>query len=278
MDLIVKYLDVLGACQRGLELLDVLDRLVLGRQHGDRDLDLFGVGGVDHGWVTLGRDLERILLGGGSKGDDFGTPAELAMVISVPGRSACSQKRTGERGGVGKKEGMGQWSGEASTYTDNAPLLDVRILGRRSLDDTEGLGDKARRAILAEEGADLLLLVLVVGREQLNGQGRAVEGIRDEYGVLVVVVGGGQDVGALQGLVEEAEDVHDHEDALGGRVGGPGDVRLAVVDGGVVALLLIARRDDRGNVAAGGGMATGGFHGRHLGGGGGAELSGELSL
>lgn len=141
-----------------------------------------------------------------------------------------------------------------------------------------GLGDEAWGAVLGEEVAKLLLLLLVVGREQLDGQGRAVEGVGHEDGVLVVVVGGGQDVAALDGLVEEAKDVHDDEDAPSGVRGGARHVRLAAVEGLEVALLGVAGRDDGRDVAAGLGVATGGLHGRHFDRGCRAEESKESSV
>lgn len=92
-----------------------------------------------------------------------------------------------------------------------------------------------------------------------------------------MVVGGGQDVAALDGLVEEAEDVHDDQDALADLLGGARHVRLLAVDGLVDALLLVARGDDGRDVTAGGGVAAGGGHGRHfVGGVGGAKGLGEL--
>ena len=69
----------------------------------------------------------------------------------------------------------------------------------------------------------------LVGRSEeaqnshLNGAGLAVEPVGHEDLVLVVVVAGGEDVGALDGLVEEAEDVEDDDDGLGG-VLGAGDI------------------------------------------------------
>lgn len=128
-----------------------------------------------------------------------------------------------------------------------------------------GLGHEARRAILAEEGANLLLLLVVVGREQADVQRGPVEGVRHEDGVLVVVVCRRQDVAALHGLVKEAEDVHDNEDALGCLLGGARHVCLAAIEGLVVALLLVAGRDDGRDVAAGLGVAAGGFHRGHVG-------------
>lgn len=128
-----------------------------------------------------------------------------------------------------------------------------------------GLGHEAGRAVLAEEGADLLLLVVVVGREQADVQRRAVKGVGHEDGVLVVVVCRGQDVTALHGLVKEAKNVHDDKDGLGGLLGGACHVRLAAIKGLKVALLLVAGRDDWRDVAAGLGVAASGFHCGHVG-------------
>lgn len=129
---------------------------------------------------------------------------------------------------------------KSRTYTNNTPLLNVRVLGLGVLQDTSDLGHEARRAVLAEERTNLLLLVLVVRGEQLDGQGLAVEGVGHEDSVLLVVVGSGQDVTALDGLVEEAKDVHDNEDALAGVLGRARHVRLLAVNGLVVPLLLVA--------------------------------------
>lgn len=127
------------------------------------------------------------------------------------------------------------------------------------------LGHEARWAVLAEEGANLLLLLVIVGREQADIQGRTVKGVGHEDCILVVVVSRSQNVAALDGLVEEAEDVHDDEDGLGGFLGRPRHVRLAAIVGLEVALLLIAGRDDGRDVAAGLGVAAGGLHGGHVG-------------
>lgn len=67
VDLVTKGLDVLRRLgQRRLELRDVLSRLVLGRQHGQRNRDVLCVSGVDHSRMALGTDLEGVLSGGGS--------------------------------------------------------------------------------------------------------------------------------------------------------------------------------------------------------------------
>lgn len=57
-------------------------------------------------------------------------------------------------------------------------------------------------------------------------EGVALEEVRHEDLVLVVLVGVGEDVGALEGLRAEAEDVVDDEDGRGGG-GGTGGVWVA---------------------------------------------------
>lgn len=264
MNLVRKGLDMLGTGKGSLELLDVLGVLVLRGQHDQRNLDPAGEGisttlarcgaglcsllsvlRVNHSRVDLGSDLEWALAGREGQRDNLGAPAELMTTESA---GYCSTK-----------------SRVRYTHPEYSPLLDVRVFLLDGLDSGMGLGHEARRAVLAEEGADLLLLLLVVGREQADGQWRAVEGVGHEDGVLVVVVGRGQDVAALHGLVKEAEDVHDDEDGLGGLLGGPGHVCLAAIEGLEIALLLVAGRHDGRDVAAGLGVAAGGFHGGHVG-------------
>lgn len=76
VDLVAEGLDVLGALQVRLELLDVVGRLVLGGEQAERDLDLLGVGRVDHGRVALGGGGEGRVGGRGRDGDDLAAPAE----------------------------------------------------------------------------------------------------------------------------------------------------------------------------------------------------------
>jgi len=67
-------------------------------------------------------------------------------------------------------------------------------------------------------------LLLVVGRRVPSDVGAVtVEKVRDDDLVRMVLVGGGENVGALQGLREEAENVVDGEDG-GVRVGRASDV------------------------------------------------------
>lgn len=123
------------------------------------------------------------------------------------------------------------------------------MLGAQGLDKgRELLGDTLGR-VLAEEGAQVLLLLVVVGRVPLNGAGLALEPVGHEHLVFGVVTGG-QDVCALDGLVEVAEDVVDDDDALGGIIGA-GDIGLQTIVLAVGTLGLVAGGDDGRDVAAG---------------------------
>lgn len=111
-------------------------------------------------------------------------------------------------------------------YAEDGPRLDRRILLSRSLDETGSQRRHPRRRVLPKEVAQLLLLVVVGGRVPRVVRRLALEPVRDQHAVLLAA-GRGEDVGALDGLGVEAEDVHYYEDALFG-VGGAGGVLLLV--------------------------------------------------
>lgn len=124
-------------------------------------------------------------------------------------------------------------------YAEQTPGLDFGVGSLELLNEAgQGISNAARRVLL-EEGSQALLLLggvrripgrywwrgqisrLVRGRYQwppnspANGARLALEPVRNEDLVLLLMAGG-QDVGALHGLVEVAEDVVDDDDALGG--------------------------------------------------------------
>ena len=76
MDLVVKSLNVFRDSQVGLKLLDVVGTLVFGRQQAQRDLDLLGICGIDHGRVALDGSFELRLRRGSHERDDLAAPAE----------------------------------------------------------------------------------------------------------------------------------------------------------------------------------------------------------
>jgi hypothetical protein len=97
------------------------------------------------------------------------------------------------------------------------PSLDLRVLFAQRLNDLgDALQRLRRRGGPGEELAQLLALLLGVRRIPGDVGRVAVEEVRHEDAVRALVVAGGKDVGALQRLREEAEDVVDDEDAVGG--------------------------------------------------------------
>ena len=98
------------------------------------------------------------------------------------------------------------------------------------------------------------------------GQRFAEEEVGHEDAVGVFGFGVGEDVGALDGLRGEAEDVVDDEDGGGGVRGARGVAShaAAVVEVDVFAFFLVAFGDGRGHVAAGFAVALGCFHGACL--------------
>ena len=53
---------------------------------------------------------------------------------------------------------------QIDTYTEDTPRLDVGVFLLSRLDDAGNLGSEAWRAVLLEEGTDLLLFILIVRR------------------------------------------------------------------------------------------------------------------
>lgn len=152
----------------------------------------------------------------------------------------------------------------------NSPDLDIRIRLVVGLDESRDAGrGRTRRAVRLEEVAELL--ALLGGFRWVPGDvcGLAVEEVRHEYLVRVVLVRGGEDVGALEGLLEVAEDVGDVEEGFGGGLGA-GDICgmvlgcgnwilgvrwdrtvVHVADGLVFAFGFVAFGDDGRDAAAG---------------------------
>lgn len=162
-------LDVVGDLQVGLESVDVVLRLVLGCQHCERHLDGLCIVGVDHCRVSLSTSLEEVVLTADRQRRDLSAPA-----VSQNGPRV---KLTTGR--------------ELVSLFDNS-----RNLGK-------GLG---RGGLGAEEVAELFL-VLIGGRGVPGDiSGAALEEVGDDHAVFLLIRGS-QDIGTLESLVEEAEDV-----------------------------------------------------------------------
>lgn len=170
VDLRGESLDVVRNLKVGLEALDIVGRLVLGGNHGHGDVHLFGVVGIHHGGVALHGGLEELVILARRQGSYLSSPA---VAEDGPGLKATPAR--GELVGLGYDAGdLGQGVGRG------------------------GLG--------LEEVAELLLVF--VGLRGIPGDigGAALEEVGHDDPVFLLV-GSGQDVGTLDRLVEEAEDV-----------------------------------------------------------------------
>lgn len=189
---------MIGDLQVSLEGIDVVGGLILGCQTREGHVDGLGVIGVDHGRVALRGGLEELVVSASGEGGDLAAPAEAQ---DGPGLEASPGG-----GLVGRVDNAG----------------DLR----------EGLG---WGSLSLEEVAELLLVFVGGRRIPRDIGGATLEEVGYEDAV-VLSVGSGQDVGSLDGLVEESEDIYSrvlaidcghfvdfiltvhHQDGLGGRL------------------------------------------------------------
>jgi hypothetical protein len=176
VDLVREGLDVLRYLEVGLVLLDVVRRLVLGRQNAHGDLDLLRVGRVQHGRMALDRGLELGLLAC----DERGYLATPAVAQDTPAADV--------------------WIALRRFLDDFLDLWQVQ--------GGSGLG--------LEEVAELLSLFAGVRWIPGNVGRLALEEVGHEDLVLVFFVRMGEDISALDCLGEEAENIVYGKDGLGG--------------------------------------------------------------
>ena len=169
VDLSGESLNVVGNRQVGAEILDILGVLILGSEHGHGDGDRLRIIRGEHSGVALHGGFEDLVVLARGQGGDLSTPA-------------VAQDRPGLELAVG---------GKLVGFRYNAWDLRKSAWG-------SGLG--------LEEVAELLLVVIVLGREPGDVGGLAFEKVGHEDPVLLLI-GSGKDVGTLDGLVEETEDV-----------------------------------------------------------------------
>ena len=228
MDLVVVPLDNVLGLDTLLPLLNSLLVLILARQHGNRNANASSVVRVNHSRMASSSSLEqRILLR--RQVYNLAAPAE----------------------------------------TDNAKGCDVFVLALDLLDDVgktaDGLGWCTSGLEELTETLALLLLLrsLAVGLSVWNAtsnsysvrrvvadvDGLALEKVRHEDLVLVLLVAGCEDIGTLDGLVLEAKDVVDDQESLlcVTRTSGIG---LHAIDGRVRALGIVALANDGRNGTA----------------------------
>ena len=178
VDLSREGLDVVRNRQVVFEALNVIGGLVLGSEHGHRDVHVLSVVGVDHSGVALNSGLEDLVVLAGEQGSDLSTPAVAN-------------------------------DGPLEALTTRGELVGL-------LDVAGDLGEGVWRGGLSGEELAELLAVLFGGR-RVPGDvgGAALEEVGHEDTVFLLV-GGSENVTSLDGLVEETEDVVDDHDGLGG--------------------------------------------------------------
>jgi len=168
VDLGGEGLDVVRSLEVGLERLDVLGNLILGGQDSHGDVHGLGIVGVNHGGVALHSRLEELVVLAGGQSSNLTTPA-------------VAQDGPVEAAAGGELVGFGH--------------------------DIGDLGEGVRGSGLGlEEVAELLLVVVGLRGEPGDVGGLALEEVGHEDTVLLLV-GVGQDVGSLDGLGEETEDI-----------------------------------------------------------------------
>ncbi len=112
----------------------------------------------------------------------------------------------------------------APAHSQTTPFLDARVLFANRLDHLQDLLDVLwGRSRPAQEGCNVLLLLVGVRRIVAARKRLPMEKVGHEDLVLMGRVGVSEDVGALDGLRAEAEDVVDDENGGGGG-GGAGGV------------------------------------------------------
>lgn len=173
VDLGRESLDIVIRLQPRVELGHIVGVLVLTRQQGHGDIDVLGVIRVQHGRVALHGRLECFVLGAGGENADLAAPA---VAENAPGGEAAA-------GGGRGCEGVG--------FGDDAGNLGEGVRGR---------------GFSLEEGAELLLVIVGLRGEPRDVGRLAFEEVGYEHTVLLRG-GCGEDVGALQGLGEEAKNV-----------------------------------------------------------------------
>lgn len=203
-------------------LLDGLLVLILARQHGNGDADASGIVGINHGRVACSSSLEDgVLLRG--QVYNLATPAEAndtegcnVLVLALDLLDDLGNAA----------DGLGWCTGGLEELAETLALLllswlSVILSWIRTHKKTHGV----RRVVV-----DVNRLALEeVGHEDL---------------VLVLLVTGCKDIGTLESLVLEAENVVDDEDGLLciARTSGIG---LHAIDGCVSALCIVALANDR---------------------------------
>ena len=170
VDLRRESLNVVRHLQVGLESLDIIRDLILRSKHSHGDIHLLSIVGVDHSGVALNSRLEGLVVLARGQAGNLSSPA-----VAEDGPLEATAA-----------------GGELVGFGDDARDPGERV-GR------SGLG--------LEEVAEILLVLVGCRRVPGNVGWAAFEEVGHEDSVFLFV-GGCEDVGALDCLVEEAEDVY----------------------------------------------------------------------
>jgi hypothetical protein len=176
MDLIGKPLNDVLNLEVLLILADRILVLVLGRQHGNWDCNFASVLRINHGRMASSRSLEWCTLLAG-KIHDLASPA----------------------------------------ISHDCEALDVRVLALDSFEDLWDAREGLRRGSRAlEEGTELLAFLFVVRWVPANVSWIALEEVRDEDVVGLLMITRCKYVGTLKCLRVESEDIVDDQYAMFG--------------------------------------------------------------
>jgi DNA-binding transcriptional LysR family regulator len=191
VNLTIEALKLLGHLQSILKLLDRVCIFVARSNHEQGHLDARCLRGVEHGWVALSTSRKLAELVGRDDGNDLAAPAELCICWLDDGSFLTLLGCT--------------------TYSEDTPGLDAGVL---LVDCFDEAGKLAHCGLGVACGAEELAKRTIHALRHPAHLGRlSVKEIRHEDLVLARVR---KQIGALNGLVEVAEDVVDDEDGLGG--------------------------------------------------------------
>ena len=106
----------------------------------------------------------------------------------------------------------------APTISYNSPVADIWVVRFKLLHDGVELADGfGWCSTCLEELSQFLAFLVGVGRVPGNVCRLSLKEVRHEYLVLPVLVRGGEDIGTLESLGEEAKDIIDDQDSFFGR-------------------------------------------------------------
>jgi hypothetical protein len=229
MDLVVVPLDKVLGLNTLLPLFNSFLILVFARQHGDGDSDASSVVGVHHCGMASSSSLEECVLLR-RQVYNLAAPAETdnAKGCDVLVLTLDLFDHLGDTA-----DGLGWCAGSLEELTETLALLLLSWL----------------LVIQSQDRVGVISVAYSVRRVVANVNGLALEEVRHEDLVLILVVAGCEDISTLESLVLEAKDVVDNKESFLSVLGASG-VGLHAINGRVSALGFIAFANDGGNGTA----------------------------